>query len=226
MFFVGLAEIILTAAGIFLIARTLIHTRAAAISAHESAATAKASLVASQRPWLAVHLVSPNPKPIKFDKNGASLQMTVGIKNVGSMPATNVTWHAWLVPAVDDMDVSDEQFRRCNELRGLALKEGPTIFPGETWPSQEGGWPIQIQTSWEEMDAIVAPEQRASIGAFLVLGCIDYAVPSDPGNHHQTGFIYLANGVRIAVISEEHHTTRAHFGTLENCSIALKSGAD
>ena len=77
-------------------------TKRTADAAKESADAAKRaaditerSLVAAQRAWIKFTRISVGG-PLVFDQNGASTSIAFEIANVGRIPASNVTPHAWL----------------------------------------------------------------------------------------------------------------------------------
>jgi hypothetical protein len=174
-------------------------TKRTADAAKESADAAKRaaditerSLVAAQRAWIKFTRISVGG-PLVFDQNGASTSIAFEIANVGRIPASNVTPHAWLGVLKNGGPFPlDEQRRRCDEIRKSPIGGGYTIFPGERFPEKigVGQYSIGVNLSPDEIaQGLLASADRKHIALFVV-GCIDYTFATDSARHHQTGFIF------------------------------------
>jgi hypothetical protein len=153
--------------------------------------------IANQRAWLAVDVKAPEAQGIIFDQNGAVLEISFLIKNVGNAPAIKVSWNAWLIAMSESLGHPGpfsplvDQAERCNKIRKAPFGIGPTIFPQDQYKVQEYG----AGASWDEINAAVpmVATGNARTAIFGLAGCVDYAFPSDPDTHHQTGFVYLVS---------------------------------
>jgi hypothetical protein len=163
-------------------------------AAKESADVAKSTLVASQRAWIRTEIGVGNQPLIFYPKGhptGASVSVSFKLTNVGNSPATNISYHAWLVLLKNGGPFpAAEQEARCGEIRQQPLGQGYTLFPNEIFPGNIGfgEWSLGIGIGPEEIEKglVVGGGKNVSLH---VVGCVDYAFQTDPGKHHQTGFI-------------------------------------
>lgn len=89
MFLVGLGEILLTAVGVFLVWRTLIHTRDAAVAARDAVTETRRIGEAQVRAYLSC-------ASARFDINEVWVVAVPVIKNLGQSPAIDVQIQGWL----------------------------------------------------------------------------------------------------------------------------------
>lgn len=168
------------------IARTSANAaKRSADAAKESADFTQKLIVASQRAWLTVEVsLVKGQEQIVFSRDGAVLPIRIDIKNIGNSPAIKVSWPAWLIFAGSGLNPLQEQSLRCNKIRQQPFGIGPTIFPQDRYPDPDIQWSYGAGASWEEIN-----KRMPRIMVSLV-GCVDYAFPTDPDVHHQTGFVY------------------------------------
>jgi hypothetical protein len=127
-----------------------------------------------------------------FDQNGASVSISFEITNIGTAPAINIMPYAWLlIFKQGGRFPSEEQQRRCAEIRQKPFGFGFTLFPGEHFPSKLGfgSWSTGVNISLDEIEnGLIVNADRTNI-LLYVIGCIDYTFPSGDAIHHQTRFI-------------------------------------
>lgn len=95
LFFLGVLELLITSAGVWLVYRTLFHTKRAAEAAWDAVAEtkianeiAKKGLVESQRAWLDITGVKLT-FPTHFREDGLVFGMSISVKNLGNTPGLN-----------------------------------------------------------------------------------------------------------------------------------------
>jgi hypothetical protein len=175
---------------------------AALAASNESLALSRASHIATNRAWLKVK-VSLSYGPLIFEQNGGvSFNVSFVITNVSNAPAINIHPHAWLVPIKGKGGWHwEEQQRRSKEVRATPVGGGFALFPNDEFPRNAsiGQWSLGLNMTKEEVDAGIAantqthpPGYKKALGLYVV-GFVDYTFPSDPMNHHQTGFILSLN---------------------------------
>jgi hypothetical protein len=159
-------------------------------AARDSADISRRILIASHRAWIHV-AVNISNQPARFDKNGAGLAVSFVIKNVGTVPAINITEHAWLVWLSEGEAASAVQIQqqKCNKVRMQPFHSfGFTLFPDEISPESSGIEGVHgLFVDRKEIEKNSGRDKGVSLH---VVGCVDYTFPADADNHHQTGFIY------------------------------------
>jgi len=163
-------------------------------AANKAAMVAEKTLIAGQRAWIRAEIGVGNQPLIFYPKGhptGASVSVSFKVTNIGNSPATNITYHAWLVTLKNGGPFpAAEQETRCNEIRQQPFGAGFTLFPNETFPGNIGfgEWSLGTSISPEEIEKGLAVGADKNV-ALYVVGCVDYTFQTDPANHHQTGFI-------------------------------------
>lgn len=136
MFFIGSIEALITASGVFLVYRTLVHTRRAADAAHDAVTEAKKTTEAakesaesfrfSERAWISLktfgvgQVVNPvNDKPTVVGYAPGFIWV-----NAGNTPALNIT--NWTMSQVIGPDEEFKRFEKTDKgIRAFTL--GPTM---------------------------------------------------------------------------------------------------
>jgi hypothetical protein len=165
--------------------RSVNAAQTSADAAKETADFTRKSVISSQRAWLTAEIsLVKGQEQIVFSQDGAVLPIRIDIKNIGNSPAIKVSWPAWLIFAGSGLNPLQEQSLRCNKIRQQPFGIGPTIFPQDRYPDPDIQWSCGVGASWEEINKTM-PRIMVSL-----VGCVDYAFPTDPDVHHQTGFVY------------------------------------
>src|SRR5229473_6189521 len=163
----------------------------AAVAAQKAATVAEKTLIASNRAWISIDRIWIS-SPLTISENGADTTVAFEIMNIGQSPASNVTPHAWLgVMKQGGPFPMEDQERRCAEIRKQPLWGGFTLFPQKRFPASAGygAYSAGVNISGDEIKKGLAVTKEGNVVLFVV-GCIDYSFAADPGQHHQTGFIY------------------------------------
>jgi len=205
MFWVGLAEAVITACGVFLVYWTLVHTRRAANAARDAVAeaarateVASKALIASNRAWVKPEIGLGSPLIIYPDDNetGASVSVSFRLKNIGNAPAIEIGLHAWLLTHASGEPTIVQLRGLCDEVKKKPRNTGLTLFPDEQFPADLGLGGYSIGVTMGREDIIRSREISEINMPLFIVGCVDYAFPADPTAHHQTRFAYAlhANG--------------------------------
>jgi hypothetical protein len=199
----------------------------AAKAAKQSADVAKSTLISSQRAW--IRAKAGVTSPLIFDQNGASTSIWFEITNVGNSPALNVTPNAWLLALTSGGPYPwQEQQRKCGEIRKAGSAMGFTLFPGENFPSEKGfgRWSLGINIRQEDIQKALPASVGGKYVSLYVYGCIDYTFPTDPNNHHQTGFVYELQKKGPDPISPDDGKIEAANLTLMDTGVGMGQQAD
>ena len=175
-------------------------TKRAADAAKSAAATAEATLKASQRPWVKIkHRIV---RPLAFDvpaQNGPVASMTVEdtLENVGQALALNVLSWEDILPIDQDLSLTTARIRQeqwCGTNRHPNPKalSGYILFPHDHF--------VQYSTVGPSMEIVTKAAKQIPGGmtalygevAFAFVGCVSYRSPVDSPDapRHETGFIY------------------------------------
>jgi hypothetical protein len=161
-------------------------------AANKAAVVAEKTLIAGQRAWIRIDEIGVGGGALVFDQNGASVSISFRVTNIGNIPATNITVHAWMVALKNGKTSAvQDQKRLCEEVRSHPFFAGFALFPNEAFPASMGlgGWSLGTNVSSEEIAEGVEISADKKHILLQVFGCVDYTFATDPTVHHQTGFI-------------------------------------
>jgi hypothetical protein len=157
-------------------------------------------LILSQRAWLRVY-VSLSDQPLTFNENGASTSVAIKIANVGNIPATDVTIHAWLVAGKPlGPFVWDEHERRSEVIRSHPSGIAFVLFPNETFPEGIGlgRYILGVHINSKDIEEAKPASFDGRHVSLNIIGCVNYRFGSDQGRYHQTRFNFnLRAGMRV-----------------------------
>jgi len=145
--------------------------------------------VASQRPWLDADVALASG----FTSDGANgaVDIQVNVRNVGSVPALNISCYTMTFPNTE-VGSELEQYRRLSDsMQARNVRNsgfGRMLFPGKEMPINRA-W---TAATWNKYNIDIGNAKGAvlQLGALGICICVDYVSAVDD-RHYQTGFIYL-----------------------------------
>jgi flagellar basal body-associated protein FliL len=165
-------------------------TAKAANAAQDSAAIARQTLIASNRPWISISTPVPEGQ-LMWEEKGARITVNLTIKNIGKNPAFDIATEAdQFVMGPDNFDIGAAVTKHCAEVRQRQIARaanghhGEVLFPDETLPQKFG-----LLFSREQIDAAAKNMGRPFFSAVVVI-CVDYRSPITKQSH-QTGLAYM-----------------------------------
>lgn len=165
-------------------------TKKAADAANSAARTARETLIASNRPWIAVGDVSMDgPLTLAMDGHGGGHAKTV-LKNVGHSVARLVVPWIILKPATDNEAAIKELDKLCEKPKASINKQsdaGYVLFPDQSVTKE---WPLGIYPKEVEQTLQNGPASSEGGVSLYLLICIDYKSSLDEV-HHQTRLVRL-----------------------------------
>jgi hypothetical protein len=174
----------------------------AAIFTGKSLTTSRQTLIAAERPWLAVTQAAPAAHGEKgltsldFTDRGAEFGIQYRLKNFGKSPALKIVAHlkTYLLPFNDfktnlfDINFVKYQEQACDDDTGIPPDYNETVYPDVDRPipiiSPDAVWDDMIKRPIGEMKADSAYE-------LVVAGCFSYVYYADGHVYHT----YVANGI-------------------------------
>lgn len=188
LFWVSAAGLVLTALGIYFVARTL----DAQLTANQAASD---QFAAERRPWLSANCAITahwDRRRTQTGIDGLYLGVLCKSKNLGQSPATHVTFHAeisLLGPQKLDMEAVMNEF--CDGIRARPTRQGQAIFPGA-----KSQLSMMVFLPLADIERDLAPKDFKSIQPF-VYGCINYQSAHTEGVR-QTRFAYMIGAITEA----------------------------
>lgn len=159
--------------------------------AKQSADTAKAALVASQRPWIKRTTIFFTTD-VELRPDGL-LHSSVAFEcvNGGNAPALHVHMAAIFMTSGPNAAVPEDKAKAFfAEQRGHVISGGFTLFPNESYPrGQDVPTSHGVHLTKDEIDAVTDEAGRMVL---YLAACISYVVPSDPTAYHQTSCLFEA----------------------------------
>jgi hypothetical protein len=176
---------------------------AAAIFTGLALVTSRRTLIAAERPWLAVTEAAPAPHggegltSLDFTDRGAEFGIQYKIKNFGKSPALKVVAHlkTYLEPfnngQATNMFAADfvkHQEEACDDDAGIPPDYNETVYPDVDRPLPI----ISPDAVWDDMSKRPIGQMKADSTYLLVVaGCFSYAYYADGHVYHT----YVANGI-------------------------------
>jgi len=160
----------------------------AAQAAEEATTIAQKQLIANERPWLAAEFILTGPV-VTSDPNGAVVNYTLRVKNVGHSPAFNIQ----LMAAVFNRQAADfipDQNKLCLSWIPITAEGGAVVFPGAEWIQRIGV--AAPAAEMERSKTFIGYRQDELL--LHAAGCIDYTDQLS-GEHHQTFYSYMIGAV-------------------------------
>jgi len=161
----------------------------AADAALNAANVAERSLVISQRAWLKVGrpVISAS---LRFREYGASTAIKLRLTNIGNAPALKIA--TWIrLGAIHPDGTHVKRFHKeCDDVVRMPPPGEISLYPGDSIPEDGMKFNIFAQISKQDIEAALFETDNKKHVLLLLLGCILYQFPSDPGQYHQTRFMY------------------------------------
>ena len=157
---------------------------------------AQRTLIATQRAWMRITDMHISVTGLRFNNGGADISFELRTKNLGNTVANNVAFYFLLVPSANIKsdfypDPWIVQKEWCDAARHQSVgTRVTTVFPNDVYPT--GGGTLGTGAHADSKDIIQVLHQGQldpDTFALSVVGCIDYAFPTNPKGHHQVGVI-------------------------------------
>lgn len=164
----------------------------AADAAKKSAEIAEKTLIATQRPWVSVHMAIASG--LQFSANEARITIRFNVKNVGNSPAIAIGIHPLIYLQTLKRDMMEEQKKVCGKLETTIDISKPflryMLFPNENF-IQNFSLSISradIDRSQAEFAETYKDMPPSNFISPVLVGCVSYRFAFD-GSIHKTGFI-------------------------------------
>jgi hypothetical protein len=176
---------------------------AAAIFTGLSLVTSRQTLIAAERPWLAVTSAAPAAHggqgltSLDFTDRGAEFGIQYKLRNFGKSPAIKVVAHLktylypfnnWQAANMFDANFVKHQEQACDDDTGIPPDDNETVYPDVDRPIPI----LSPDAVWADMSKFPIGQMKAdSLYALVVAGCFSYVYYADGHVYHT----YVANGI-------------------------------
>ncbi|MGU3384420.1 hypothetical protein ACLBYG_07930 [Methylobacterium sp. D53M] len=181
--------------------------RLSAEAAKQSAETARLALLNDQRALLSMDILLTGD-PITLNSSVLHMLGIVSVRNVGKVPAKNVSLDCWAI-TTSSGDYLDKFLARCEQSRKnhaeqISVMPSPlwqTLFPGDYLNPGIANYGFSL--SRDELSAAADPNRNQSMINIWLVACVNYTFDTDPSHVHQTRNTRLLLGFEPILLEHE-----------------------